>query len=58
MRAYQQLCFSRTKDDLPELPLNHKEIVDSIRNGDKERAIATLRRDICTFFRPEDMKLL
>ena len=55
MRAYQQLCFSRAKDDLPELPMNHMEIVDSIRNGDKERAIATLRRDICTFFAPEDI---
>ena len=42
-------------DDLPELPMNHMVIVDSIRNGDKERAIATLRRDICTFFAPEDI---
>lgn len=55
MRAYQQLCFSKAKTALPELPLNHMKIVDSIRKGDKERAVATLRRDICTFFSPEDI---
>ena len=55
MRAYQQLCFSKAKSELPELPLNHMKIVDSIRKGDKERAVATLRRDICTFFSPEDI---
>ncbi|MDY5219467.1 MAG: GntR family transcriptional regulator [Eubacteriales bacterium] len=56
LRAYQQLCFSQIHDDLPELPMTHKEIVDCIRRGDKEHAVAALRRDICTFFTPEDIK--
>lgn len=54
MRAYQQLCFSKLQEDLPQPPLLHREIVNSIRQGDRERAVEVLRRDICTFFTPEE----
>ena len=54
MRAYQQQRSCRINDDLPELPFTHKEIVDCIRRGDKEHAVAALRRDICTFFSLEE----
>lgn len=54
MRAYQQLCLNKLQEDLSDPPMLHREIVNSIRQGDRERAVEVLRRDINTFFTPDE----
>lgn len=52
MRAYLQLCWDRYRESFPAPPELHREIVDCLRRQDRERAIETLRRDICTLCIP------
>ena len=48
MRAYLQLYWKKKREDFPPPPHLHREIVESIRQHDRARAVDTLRRDICT----------
>ena len=53
MRAYLQLYWKKDREDFPPPPRLNREIVESIRQHDRERAVETLRRDICTLDFPQ-----
>ena len=44
---------TKAGEDFPPPPRLHREIVESIRQHDRERAVETLRRDICTLDFPK-----
>lgn len=50
MRAYLQLYWNPEMDRFPAPPRYHREIVESMRAGDRRRAIEMLRRDICSLY--------
>lgn len=50
MRAYLQLYWKKDQEDFPAPPVLHREIVESIRQGDKARTLEMLRRDICSLY--------
>ena len=50
MRAYLQLYWNKNQEVFPAPPVLHREIVESIRQKDKARALEVLRRDICLLY--------
>ena len=54
MRAYRQLYHDRMRGGMPAPPRTHRDIVEYIRQGERQRAVETLRRDIYTLIDAND----